>query len=140
MAPLAPAIALALAFGIGSRSGDSFCLQNLSWTNSAACSRRRSRPGATVVARTPTAGLAAQGEEGSGDRSDSNDSSRYEGVLEQTAADREGIACAAVDYVVPLVTVAPSYSLVVQQESTATRCSTCVQLAPAYLWRFLWCS
>eukprot|EP00903_Cladosiphon_okamuranus_P011300 g10655.t1 len=91
MAPSTPALALALAFGVGSRLGDSFCLQNLSWANSAACCRRRPRPGATaVVAKELTAGLAAKGEEGSGGRRDSNGSGRYEYVLGQTAADTEG--------------------------------------------------
>ena len=92
MAPSSSVIALTLAVGIGGRSGDSFCLQNLGWTSSAACSRRRPRP-ATAVANTPTtAGLAAQGEAGSGDRGGSNENGRYENVLGQTSAGTEGIA------------------------------------------------
>lgn len=90
MAPYAPAIALALAFGIGGRAGDSFCYApNLA--NSAACSRRRPRA-ATVVAKTRSIGSAAQGGAGSGDRGERSGGSRCEGVLGLAAADTEGTA------------------------------------------------
>lgn len=137
MAPSSSVIALTLAFGIGGRSGDSFCLQNLGWTSSAACSRRRPRP-ATAVANTPTtAGLAAQGEGGSGYRGGSNENGRYENFLGQTSAGTEGTAFVTAQ-VVAGSAAASSKDLcschVCTCETACTckpHCLTCVTLASA---------